>query len=210
MVYNMRRKVTSSAKKKRDPRSSHIHQTPEGAFFDLQRNAWQVLQRCGMKEVPAVGTVQEYLQQGPGFIFLYHPALGPLWDVIAQKIRSGALLDGSEMVLEVAEARLVDVTVDGSLLVFAENNVGVDWHHPGNVYWQHKVNRHEACRVILRGKSEFEAYDCRISGNQVFEVPDGCRMVVTSSSAAAGGLSVQLLPLEGDKPTWEWQYSMEP
>jgi hypothetical protein len=34
--------VTSSAKKKRDPRSSHIHQTPEGAFYDLQRNAWQV------------------------------------------------------------------------------------------------------------------------------------------------------------------------
>lgn len=176
-----------------------------------------------MKEVPAVGTVQEYLQQGPGFIFLFHPALGPLWDVIAQKIRGGALQDGSELVLEVAEARLVDVTVDGSLLVFAENvmghmdsveaaaaasgqsrlqyatkhisngnsgssssrlhysaangrihmmnvtvqNVGVDWHHPGNVYWQHKVNRHEACRVILRGKSEFEAYDCRISGNQV-------------------------------------------
>jgi len=34
--------VTSSAKKKRSVGSSHIHQTPEGAFFDLQRNAWQV------------------------------------------------------------------------------------------------------------------------------------------------------------------------
>lgn len=44
---------------------------------------------------------------------------------------------------------------------------------------------------------------------QVFEVPDGHRMVVTSSGAA-GGLSVQLLPLEGDKPTWQWTYSMEP
>jgi hypothetical protein len=34
--------VTSSAKKKREPDSTRIHQTPEGAFYDLQRNAWQV------------------------------------------------------------------------------------------------------------------------------------------------------------------------
>jgi hypothetical protein len=173
----------------------------------------QVLQRCGMRHVPPVGDVQEYLSQGPGFVFLFHPSLGPLWDVISQKIRGGALLDGSELVLEVAEARLLDVTVDGSLLVYADNvmghmevtqqqqqqqqgagdngsssssrlqysaangrvhlmnvtvqNVGVDWHHPGNVYWQHRVNRHEACKVVLHGRSEFEAYDCRITGNQV-------------------------------------------
>jgi hypothetical protein len=165
-----------------------------------------------MRHVPPVGDVQEYLAQGPGFIFLFHPALGPLWDVISQKIRGGALLDGSELVLEVAEARLLDVTVDGSLLVYADNvmghleqqqgiaadpsssssssssserlqysaangrvhlmnvtvqNVGVDWHHPGNCYWQHRVNRHEACKVVLHGRSEFEAYDCKISGNQV-------------------------------------------
>jgi hypothetical protein len=42
LLHNSSLQVTSSAKKKRDPRSSHIHQTPEGAFYDLQRNAWQV------------------------------------------------------------------------------------------------------------------------------------------------------------------------
>lgn len=46
-------------------------------------------------------------------------------------------------------------------------NVGVDWHHPGNCYWRHQIQRHESCRVILHGRSEFEAYDCRISGDQV-------------------------------------------
>jgi hypothetical protein len=144
-------------------------------------------------------------------------------------------MEGSELILEVAEARLVDVTVDGSLLVVADNvmghqeasssmahsssngssgssgggysswrspggygsngssngssgsrqlsysshngrvhmmnvcvhNVGIDWHHPGNVYWQHRVQRHESCQVILRGRSEFEAYDCKICGDQV-------------------------------------------
>lgn len=49
-----------------------------------------------------VGTVEQYLEKGPGFIFLFHPALGPMWDVIAQKIRGGALMHGSELVLEVA------------------------------------------------------------------------------------------------------------
>ncbi len=39
---------------------------------------------CCMRQV---GEVPEYLEQGPGFIFLYHPALGPLWDVIGQKVR---------------------------------------------------------------------------------------------------------------------------
>ena len=223
----------------------------------------------------------KYLESGPGFIFLFHPALGPLWDVVAQKVRGGALADGSELVLEVAEARLVDVTVDGSLLVAADavmghweppagagagaaagaggaaagpagvalpvgaeagaaeaegaeagaeaepprlvfsqrcgrvhllnvevSNVGVDWHHPGNVYWQHRVQRHEACRVILHGSAEFEAYDCRIVGDQTFEVPDGHRMVVTAAPRG-GGLQRTLLPLAGAAPSWEWRYSMD-
>lgn len=46
--------------------------------------------------------MEQYLEKGPGFIFLYHPALGPLWDVISQKIRGGALMHGSELVLEVS------------------------------------------------------------------------------------------------------------
>ena len=111
MVYNSRNKVTSSAKKKLQRGSLRIAQTPEGAFYDLHRNGWEVLQRCGMKHLPDVAPVAQYLEQGPSFLFIFHPALGPLWDVVAQKIRGGALEAGSELVLEVAEARLVDVEV---------------------------------------------------------------------------------------------------
>ncbi len=76
LVYNMRRKVTSSAKKKREPGSTRISQTPDGSFYDLQRNAWHLLQQCNVKQVPEGGSVEQYLQDGPGFIFLFHPALG--------------------------------------------------------------------------------------------------------------------------------------
>ena len=49
--------------------------------------------------------MEEYLERGPGFVFLHHPALGPLWEVIGQKLRGGRLAHGAEVVLEVAEAQ---------------------------------------------------------------------------------------------------------
>ncbi|KAG2483471.1 hypothetical protein HYH03_017654 [Edaphochlamys debaryana] len=124
LVSNLRRKVTSSAKKRREPGSARIAQTPDGSFYDLQRNAWQILQRCGLTHVPEPGSPEQYLAQGPGFIFLFHPALGPLWDVISQKLMGGSLAQGAELVLEVAEARLLDVHVEGSLQVYAECVMG--------------------------------------------------------------------------------------
>ena len=51
--------------------------------------------------------MEQYLEKGPSFIFLYHPALGPLWDIIAQKVRGGALKHGSELVLEVRSQYLL-------------------------------------------------------------------------------------------------------
>jgi hypothetical protein len=41
----------------------------------------------------------------------------------------------------------------------------------------------------------------------VFEVPDGYRMLVTAGPG--GSLSRQLLPLVGERPTWEWRYAMD-
>lgn len=54
MMYNMRRKVTSSAKKRRQPGSTKIAQTPDGSLYDVIRNAWQILQRCSLEYVPEV------------------------------------------------------------------------------------------------------------------------------------------------------------
>lgn len=67
--------MTSSAKKRREPGSTRISQTPDGSFFDLQRNAWHLLHACGVS-APEVGDVESYLARGPGFICLFHPALG--------------------------------------------------------------------------------------------------------------------------------------
>ena len=68
--------------------------------------------------------MREYLAGGPGFVFLHHPALGPLWQVMGQKIRGGSLAPRSEVQLEVAEACLREVHVVGSLLVRADAALG--------------------------------------------------------------------------------------
>lgn len=72
--------------------------------------------------------VKDYLEHGPSFIFLFHPSLGPLWDVVAQKVQGGSLAAKSEMVLEVAEACLSQVHVDGSLRVQADSVMGGSEH----------------------------------------------------------------------------------
>lgn len=57
VVYNRRRCVTSSAKRRRAPGSTMVSQTPDGSFLDLMRNARDLLARCGLSHVPEVRSV---------------------------------------------------------------------------------------------------------------------------------------------------------
>ena len=126
LVYNARRKVTSSAKKQRKPgvvTEAGLRQTPDGSFLDLLRNGAEVLVEAGW-DVPDVGSAASYLRGGPNVTFLFHPSLGPVWSVIGQKLRSGSLSPGAELVLEVAEADVEGLHLDGSLQVEAENIMG--------------------------------------------------------------------------------------
>eukprot|EP00241_Pyramimonas_parkeae_P004556 CAMPEP_0114241130 /NCGR_PEP_ID=MMETSP0058-20121206/9473_1 /TAXON_ID=36894 /ORGANISM="Pyramimonas parkeae, CCMP726" /LENGTH=896 /DNA_ID=CAMNT_0001353645 /DNA_START=274 /DNA_END=2964 /DNA_ORIENTATION=+ len=236
--YNMRSKVTSSAKKKLAPGSTKLGQTPEGSFLTLQKNAGSLLASCGMR-VPEMRMGEEYLSKGPSFLAWMHPALGPLWRVTRQKIQGGRLMKGAELALELAELALQDVVVDGSLLIHAEDvmghmsegpeptlqysdrcgrcrlvnvrvkNDGCDWSCKENVYWRNQVARKEAMRVRLEGNSEFEASNVTIRGNQSFTVPDGFRMHVSASREAKCGWEATLVPLVDGKPTWRWNISLD-
>lgn len=214
-----------------------------------------------------VQTAEEYIQKGPNFIFLFNPCLGPLWEVISHKIQGGNLEAGSELVLEIAEAYVSDLNLDGSLVVHASSvaghretvnhtqhsngtrvpasksmgvqcadarlasdcctpteriiysekcgrillervnvvNQGVDWFNKDNVYWQHKVARSESMHVHLHGCSEFHARDVTISGDYLFEVPDGFKMEVMQGNN--GDIIQNLIALDL-KESWHWKYEL--
>ncbi|KAG9453564.1 hypothetical protein H6P81_006468 [Aristolochia fimbriata] len=239
IVYNERRKVTSSAKRKRRHMEKSLHQTPDGSLLDLIRNASDLLSQSDV-EIPEIGDNSKYLNTGPPFVILLHPALGPVWEVSRQKFRGGSIAEGSELQLEIAEFLWRDVQLEGSLIVIAENvmgsmrlnenehilqyghrcgrcklqnirvlNKGVDWTSDENVYWKHELRRCETCKVILHGNAEFEAIDVTLQGNLLFEVPDGHKLQVTQGSS---GLEVKLDPIKKemmDSGSWFWRYKLK-
>ncbi|KAH9535820.1 hypothetical protein CY35_17G073500 [Sphagnum magellanicum] len=123
IVFNERRKVTSSAKRHRKMKDDLLHQTPDGSFLDVTRNGFELLTSCGV-QMPKMESNHCYVDSWPPFIVLLHPAMGPLWDITRQKIRGGSMAEGSELVLEVAEFSWLDVELKGSLLVKATNVMG--------------------------------------------------------------------------------------
>ena len=127
VVYTDRRRVTSSAKRRRRSESDiRLAQTPEGSCLDYLRNAADML-ALGNVSAPAVASNDEYVRNGgrPGFLFRCHPALGPLWHVTAQKVRSSVLQAGSELELELAEVDVAQLDLDGSLIIKAMHPLGV-------------------------------------------------------------------------------------
>ncbi|KAJ6357523.1 hypothetical protein OIU78_005384 [Salix suchowensis] len=216
IVYNERRRVTSSSKRIRRHSDNSLHQTPDGALLDILRNAYDLLSHCDM-ELPQIEGNDKYVESGPPFLIFLHPALGPLWEVTRQKFNGGSISKGSELQIEVAEFSWRNVQLDGSLIIIAENvtgstsidsngepilqygnrcgrcrlqhvkvvNRGINWSFGDNIYWKHDVQRFEALKVILHGNAEFEADNVTIQGNQIFEIPDGYKMKITSGDSGS-------------------------
>ncbi|KAK1284441.1 hypothetical protein QJS10_CPB21g01343 [Acorus calamus] len=239
IVYNERRRVTSSAKKKRKSSDKSLHQTPDGALLDITRNAVDLLSQSNVK-IPKMKDNNECFHAGPPYLILLHPALGPLWEVTRQKFHGGSISKGSELQIEVAEFFWSNVQLEGSLLIIAENimgsfvnkgsepvlqygnrcgrcrlenvkvlNKGIDWRSVKNVFWKHDVRRIESLKVVLHGNAEFEASDVNIEGNHVFEVPNGYRLRVTAGNS---GFLTKLDPIKAemmDTGSWFWRYTIE-
>lgn len=227
LTYNERRRTISAAKRSFEVGKSLL-ETPEGAFYDLLYNAHELLQNSCKGDLLPFCSEEEYLQQGPNFIFLYHPALGPIYEVIAQKIKNPKFALGSELQLEIADVLLNGLVLDGSLLVLAKNVLGHDSqgivrysHKTGkcvlnNVrvknkgihrkatrhYWKNQIKRHEALTIILQGHSEFYAENITYEGKQTLIIPPGERWIATQ--APNGAITYRI-----EKPSWKWEYKEE-
>jgi len=228
LTFNQRKKTISTAKRAFIEGESLL-ETPEGCFLDLMHNARDLLMRCNVltEELPQ-GEV--YVQRGLSFLFLYHPALGPFYSMIAQKVRSGRLGRGAELQLQIAELEMEKVDIEGSLLICAEQvmgersfgllsyseksgkcqlknvrvrNLGIDFS-VSQSYWQNQIQRREVCEIVLEGSGEFYAEDVELKGNLLIRVEDGYAVRAVNRGA---GLEFEKYAI--DKPTWWWRYRID-
>lgn len=184
VTYNHRNKTISTAKKAYLP-GKPLQETPENCFYDLLTAHRELLLSCGFS-LPPQRTLQEYLEQGPSFLFLYHPALGPLYSLIREKLSQSTLSLGSELLLEIAHGSISDLHLQGSLQIIAEQplesscilknvtveNEGIDWSRSAP-FWKMDLQRKETIQIILKGKSTFIAQNAHLKGSHFFIVEDG-------------------------------------
>ncbi|KAJ0102982.1 hypothetical protein Patl1_06650 [Pistacia atlantica] len=224
MVYNERRRVTSSAKKKRKHADMSLHQcsilsmkqfllliaspmlfpsfpmlifqvltllqTPEGSLLDILRNAYDILSQCNIK-LPEIESNDKYIDSGPPYLILLHPALGVLWEVTRQKFNGGSISMGSELQIEVAEFLWKNVQLDGSLIILAENVMGstqINKNGESILQYGHRCGRCRLHNVKVLNKGidwgcgdntywkhdvqRFEALKIILHGNAEFEATD--------------------------------------
>lgn len=199
LAYNRRCKTLSTTKRLWQEGGALL-ETPEGALYDLLRNAHELLREYCSIEVPSLPSPSLYLEQGPSFLFTYHPALGPLFCIIAQKLRGGRLSLGSDLLLDIAEIDLSQMELDGALHIRATSvvgsggayadreagkcvlrrvrfeNQGIDFSVP-NSYFQRAITYREKCEICIEGDGEFVAEDVTFRGAMSIRVSPGERVV---------------------------------
>jgi UTP---glucose-1-phosphate uridylyltransferase len=184
LTYNKRNKTITVTKRSYEP-SKPFDETPERCFYTLLTLNRNVCESHCKMIVPPLASEAECAHHGPNVLILFHPALGPLYHVIGQKIRGGQIAEGSELQVDLAEVDIENLSLTGSLLIagnsergtcFLRNvvieNFGIN-RTDSNQYWKGKIERKEAFEVVLEGHSSFIAQNVILRGNLKVVVPDG-------------------------------------
>ncbi len=234
VLLNDRAKTMSVTKKAYDGKSAA--ETPEGCFYDLTRENLNLLRKHCSFDVASLNELDDYMQHGPNALFLYHPALGPLYSIIGQKITKGKLCAGAELQIEASEVALSNLIVDGSLHIVAEQITGGNnektgqrefSNHPGrcvlsnvliknkginrsakNSYFKSRIERNECATIHLLGNSELIAKNVVFDGNQSIVVQPGTRAIV--SQGPEGDLIVEVQDVSLPHPdSLAWSYTLD-
>ena len=244
VLYNDRRKVTSSAKRRFEA-GKKMSQTPEGSHMDLLRNAWDLLaNRCGF-DMPSgldgtdlAAEEAAYLAGRVPFLVHYHPALGPLYDVISQKVRGGRMAPGAELHLEVAEADVHGLDLEGSLCVVATGGASLGRTDPatGLLHYGDQcarvrlsnvavanagVNYADESNVLWAGRvARTESCTITLEERSEFDAQDvtlagnlsfhvPAGCRLTVTDGGNGHLRVEMSTLGPDEgPSWTWNYTL--
>ncbi len=186
IIFNQRKKTISVTKNFYEE-GKGIATTPLGAYFDLLGNYFDLLTNSGFK-LPEKFSEEEYLKKGPSFVVYLNPLLGPLFSDISKKIKKGEVKLFSELQLDLLDAQIENLYLDGSLLVSSLNedgrcilknvkviNRGIDREYK-NIYWKNEIFRKESLKIILHQGSVFEAIDVIFKEDLLIEVEKGFKV----------------------------------
>lgn len=229
VTYNDRHKTISVTKRAYEPGQS-LNETPEGCYYTTLQNNRSLLEKECHFILPDHDKPETFIKKGPSFHFLYHPALGPLYSIIKQKLRRGFIEEGSELQLEISTLDIEGLDLKGSLLIETKHplghldsdqvlryseragkctlkniqveNKGIDYKQH-NCFWKNQIYRKEALKIILEENSEFEAIDVTFKGNFEIAVPKNTKM-----TAKMEGDQVEFEWISIKTPTWGWKYSI--
>lgn len=230
ITYNKRMKTISVCKKTYVSDKPFI-ETNEHCFYEMLQNYQNLLVEACKMQLPSIKSFEESLATGPSCVISFHPALGPLYEVIAQKIRGGSLECGSELLLEVSEVELDHIDLNGSLVIksdalmgskneqgylqYNENsgkcilknvkivNRGIDWEKVNSLS-RYDFKRKESLSISLQGNAEFSAEGVIFSGSHEIVVPNGYRMTAVMKE---GRVVFQKEAISS--PTWYWKYAFD-
>lgn len=190
LTYNKTIK-TISAIKKAYRKNESLLETPQGTYYDLLRNYYELFSYLCKMKLPKLPSEEEFIEKGPSFIISYHPCLGPLYSIIKEKIKNGIMSEGSELILRISDILLEKINIDGSLQIFSEHmfekegkcilknvkiqNEGINYSKK-NIFWKNQVYRNESCIIVLHDNSEFIAENVLLEGDYHIEVPKNIRI----------------------------------
>jgi hypothetical protein len=224
-----RTKMFSVTKKSLMPGHSPC-ETPESCLYDWYLACRKLLGETCSFDLPEQQTLEQFLDEGPNSTFFFHPALGPLWEVIGQKVFFGKIFPGAELELEIAELFVRSLSVRGTFRVLCEEVVGRN-DRQGKRHFRHDVGRallenvtidndgmlpspladhlkrtvprDSSCTIRLMGASELVAQNVVIRGYFAITVRDGTR--VTLRQMDNGGVKV----IEEPYVAPSWHYSVD-
>ncbi len=154
------RKKTIASAKKAYVEGEGIFETPVGALYTYLENAKELLDSyCGFT-TPNMPSPEEFEKNGPSFFFSYHPALGPLYHIISQKLRGGVFSKGASMKLSIADLYVEDLVLESGLDIVAENVMG-------HTTEEGMVFSEKTGKCILRHVKVTEPLSIRLLGSSV-------------------------------------------
>jgi hypothetical protein len=231
------REKSMSVTKKALNSNQRAFETPEGCLYDWYRAGRRLLGEVCSFTLPGELSLEQFIEQGPNLSFFFHPALGPLWEIIGQKVSGGHLFAGAELELEIAELYLRNLTVRGSFRLLSEavtgpvdpqgvrhlgievgrahlENVSIENEGlasgPISAFVTRSVPTKTSCTIRLMGASELVAENVVIRGDFSLTVQDGTK--VTLRQAPDGGVSITEEPLLERHPlyTITWRAGSAP